>query len=189
MNLRKAKQIQDKISETTLALHFPERKVDAMTVESWQSECLHRLKEFDDTMAESLELSRVEYNIRKLQGEANAKSGINKILTDLAFINKKISILQNLLDDMVKQEPKDVVLKRVELKTAEMQKSDRSFGFEPVVKVSIFTEDYIKEKEAELRQLKKERVKLDDKLLDLNISTTIELDEADMDLLVKYDII
>jgi len=189
MNLRKAKQVQDKISETINNLRFPEHRVDAMTVESWQSECLHRLKEYDDMLKEANDLSRVAYNIRKLQGNANASSGINEILTELAFINRHIDTLDNVLRDIAEQEPKEVVQKRVEIKNNELLKSERSFGFDAAVKVSIFTKDYIHEKEAEMRQLKKERVKLDDKLLDLNISTNIELDDADMDLLVKYDII
>ena len=188
MNLKKAQQVQKQIQDTINSLDITSTTVDAMTTPSWANEVMHLLKEFDDMTKEVSALNRVLYNIRRAKSTANAESGINELLTDLAEVQSNTNRLSMLLSDMEVADAKDVVMKKIELKEKTLGKENSLYS-DNRVNVSIFTASYKEEKEKELRTLKKSKVALEDKILERNINTKIELAQEDMDLLARYDII
>lgn len=188
MNLKKAQQVQKQIQNTINSLDQEPNAVDAMTTPNWANEVMHRLKEYDDMTKEVNALNHVLYNIRRAKGKANVESGINELLTDLAEVQANTDRLSMLLSDIEVADAKDVVMKKIELKEKTLGKENSLYS-DNRVNVSIFTASYKEEKEKELRTLKKSKVALEDKILERNINTKIELAQEDMDLLARYDII
>lgn len=188
MNLKKAQQVQKSIQDLINSLDIESTKIDAMITPNWSNEVMHRLKEYDDMTKKIYALTKVLYNIRRARGKANVESGINDLLTDVAEVQSTMNRISILLMDMEVADSKDVVNRKIELKEKTLGK-DNALYSDNRVSVSIFTAEYKEEQEKELRSLKKEKVAIEDQILERNINTKIELGQEDLDLLARYDII
>ena len=74
------------------------------------------------------------------------------------------------------------------MKNKELAKTDRIGYGSNAVEVSVFTEAWKKEHVEKIKKLKKKKRNLEDKLLNMNASSVVDLSQSTLDLLVKYDL-
>ena len=185
VSLRKANALQSAITEASAGLDLateiainefekPTAKI-AEAKERFVSQCLTR-----DALLVSV------YQIRRAVAQANAKSGINDLLADVALVDKEIVFYSKLAKVGPAVETDVIVGKLGKIKSR--TESD-FYGREDSVRTSIFAEVEVAEFKAKLAALKKQKVVLQDHLLELNVATEIELSEQTKEILTDAGII
>lgn len=118
------------------------------------------------------------YNIRGLVGTANAASGIDLALAKAAFIDKRIGQLSELAEG---QSVTDITVIKGKLDKIRNDKSENSrrslYGYNDTVSTSVLGQTQIDEAKGEIKNLKKQKQKLNDEVLELNIKTEIPLSD------------
>lgn len=125
------------------------------------------------------------YQIRAKVAQANAASGINDHLARIAYLDKQINHNTILAGKNVQTSLR--VLNGQISKDAEA-KSDVYYGRQATT-TSIFTQQEIESFKHAAADYKREKQKLQDILLELNIQTKIELNEETVQCLEKADIL
>jgi uncharacterized protein YdcH (DUF465 family) len=175
ISLRKASAIQNNITETI-------RDIEIKTTVD--------LNEFQDVAAElqtatntlfindsrRQRLLMALYNIRALVGTANAQSGIDMKLATAAFVDKRVAQLGELAAN---KPVMDLAVINGKLDKIRNRKEDaRSiYGRDETVSTSVISEDQLRQIKTEIQNLKKQKQKLNDEVLELNIKTEIPLSE------------
>lgn len=124
-------------------------------------------------------LTQALYNIRALVGQANATSGINERLASAAYIDKRIGQLNDLVqssalrDSMVVVEGKVAKLKAQPTDTAR----SRLYGYDDTISTGVLVEAQASAFKSEQLGLKKEKQKINDEVLELNVRTEITIGE------------
>lgn len=118
------------------------------------------------------------YNIRGLVGAANAQSGIDMKLATSAFLDKRLGQLESIS----KLEPvTDLTVIKGKLDKIKNDKSEtprsRIYGYTDTVTTSIVSKEQIDQAKAEIQNLKKQKQKINDEVLELNIKTEIPLSD------------
>jgi len=123
-------------------------------------------------------LTMALYNIRALVGTANAQSGIDTNLAKAAFIDKRIGQLEQLAS-ATEITDLDVIKGKLEkIKNDKGETSRRSiYGYSDTVSTSVLSKAQIDQAKAEILNLKKQKQKLNDEILELNIKTEIPISE------------
>jgi chromosome segregation ATPase len=122
-------------------------------------------------------LTNTLYRIRSLVGIANATSGISDKLAECAFIDKRIGHMTALATSEV-QDSLAVVNGKLDKLRNDKSESRRSvFGYNDTVTVGVLREDQITAYKGIVMQLKKQKQKLNDEILELNVRTEITLPE------------
>jgi len=129
-------------------------------------------------------------NIRKATAKANQDSGVSDLLTKERVITQKIKFLTEVLEYRntrmyTVQEITDKLKKYQEIKSD----SVLAFRQEQSVISSLISKEEISVYETEIRKLKKLRQKTNDQILELNVSTLIDLSESDVRFLEKEELI
>ncbi len=122
-------------------------------------------------------LTMALYNIRALVGTANASSGIDTALAKAAFIDKRIAQLEQLAGAN-EITALDVIKGKLEkIKSLKDEARSRMFGYGDTVTTSVLAKEQITQAKTEILNLKKQKQKLNDEILELNIKTEIPLRE------------
>ena len=119
-------------------------------------------------------LTKALYAIRAKVGRANVESGVSDLLTDAAYIDKRIGHLKGLTESKVAES--GVVLEGKLDKLRNSDAKSRIYGYQDTVDTGVLTADQIEGYKADMRSLKKEKQSINDKVLELNVRTEIELD-------------
>lgn len=186
LTLRKANAVQAAINEQLKSLDLPTKvdlnefeevrdQIDAVRLRFWTH---------NDTRNQ---LINAVYEIRRAVAQANAESGINDMLADVAMLEKNINY-NNMLVSKGSQTSLRVLNGRLKKAAAEEDSSRRMYGFD-TVETSIFTEEEVEDFRHNAAVLKRQKQKLQDSLLELNVQTEIELDEKTAEFLTKADIL
>ena len=116
------------------------------------------------------------YNIRGLVGAANASAGVDLKLATAAFVDKRIAQL----DEIVRLSPvTDLVVITGKLEKIRNDKSENArrsiYGYGDTVSTSVVSQDQIDQAKTEIQTLRKQKQKLNNEVLELNIKTEIPL--------------
>lgn len=123
-------------------------------------------------------LTMALYNIRALVGTANAQSGIDTNLAKAAFIDKRIGQLEELAKATEITDLDVIKGKLDKIKNDKGETSRRSiYGYSDTVSTSVISKAQIDQAKAEILNLKKQKQKLNDEILELNIKTEIPLSD------------
>jgi len=118
------------------------------------------------------------YNIRGLVGTANAASGIDVNLAKAAFIDKRIGQLEEIANLKAHTDISVIQGKLEKIKNDKGETSRRSiYGYGDTVSTSVVSQEQIDQAKAEILNLKKQKQKINDEVLELNIKTEIPLSE------------
>ena len=118
------------------------------------------------------------YNIRGLVGTANAQSGIDLKLATAAFIEKRIAQLDELAKLAAVTELAVINGKLDKIRNDKSENSrSRIYGYSDTVSTTVVSQEQIDQIKAEIQNLKKQKQKLNDEILELNIRTEIPLSE------------
>ena len=185
ITLRKANALQAAINEmikgfdlgTTVALNeFEDVKDQIQTVRD----------RFWTHSATRNKLTMSLYEIRAKVAQANAAAGINDLLANVALLEKQIGY-NNMLAGKGSQTALRVLNGQVQ-KNANAK--DEGFGYRHnAIITSIFTEEEIESFRRTASENKREKQKLQDRLLELNVQTEIELDGGTVLFLETADIL
>ena len=177
ITLRKASAIQNSINDAvkSIKVEFTVELNEFVNVESALAKANSDLVANDGRRQR---LTMALYNIRALVGTANAQSGIDTNLAKAAFIDKRIGQLEQLAS-ATEITDLDVIKGKLEkIKNDKGETSRRSiYGYSDTVSTSVLSKAQIDQAKAEILNLKKQKQKLNDEILELNIKTEIPLSE------------
>jgi len=188
ITLRKANAIQNSIQEAIKSIDV-NTTIELNEFVDLQMEIKRANDELmlADTRRQKLLLAL--YNIRGLVGAANNQSGIDLSLAKAAFVDKRITQLE----DFAKSKPMtdlSVITGKIEkIKNRKDDATSRIYGREDTVITSLLTKEQIDQSKAEIKNLKKQKQKLNDEILELNIKTEIPLSDDVVETLTKEGII
>ena len=174
ITLRKASALQNAINETLKGLEV----TTTITVDEFQNPAdviFAARAEAEKAFVRKTALLDVLYTIRKDVAAANAGAGITDLLAEVAQLEKRIQ-LQGQLAGATAQLEGTVLegrLNRLREGGAEARLYRHSNG----VETGVFTTDEIASAKAELADLKKRKQALQDRLLELNVGTSVNLTE------------
>jgi uncharacterized protein YdcH (DUF465 family) len=178
ITLRKANALQNSIQEAIKGI-----KVD-LSVEINEFQSVEEvLTKANATLIENdgrrQQLTMALYNIRALVGTANTASGINTMLAKAAFIDKRVGQLEE-LSKSSEITSLDVIKGKLDkIRNDKGDNSRRSsiYGYSDTVSTSVLSKEQISQAKAEVLNLKKQKQKLNDEILELNIKTEVPLSE------------
>jgi hypothetical protein len=132
-------------------------------------------------------LTRALYGIRAQVGRANVESGVSDLLAEAAYIDKRLGHLKGLTESKV-VETETVLNGKLE-KLRNTDAKNRMYGYNDSVDTGVLTAEQIEGFKAEMRDLKKSKQTTNDKVLELNVRTEIELDTDTVALLQREQLI
>ena len=130
---------------------------------------------------ERIGLLSAVYHLRDLIGVANATSGISSLMAQGAFLDAQISILQDQANDRYLRKPVDLIKGRLNKIAA----TDSRYGDEEV-STGVYVADDINVMRQTLQHLRKEKVSVQDSILELNVNTTIDIHDDFKEVLEKF---
>ena len=127
------------------------------------------------------------YEIRQKVSRANAESGINDKLAQAAHLEKQTSYLTNLGN---RKPQTDIAVLDGMLERLREEKGDRyAYSRMDSTSTSIFTAEELEDFRKTAANTKREKQRLQDQLLELNVQTQIKLDGNTVDFLKSVDIL
>jgi hypothetical protein len=137
--------------------------------------------------AKRAKLTQVLYSIRAQVGRANVESGVSDLLADAAYIDKRLSHLKGLTESKVVEANEVIEGKLDKIRTQE--KASRMYGYGDTVDTGVLTAEQIEGYKAEMRDLKKQKQGINDKVLELNVRTEIELSAETVSVLTAESLV
>ena len=116
------------------------------------------------------------YSIRSQVAAFNATSGISSKLTHMAYIDKRMAQLTDMINGVEKIDTIDVIegkLEKIRNRPADSRAS--IYGHNDEVTASVLTAEQIEGIRGVIRDLKKQKNALNDEVLELNVRTEFEL--------------
>lgn len=185
ISLRKASALQNSINDTIKSIKI-DPVIQITEYVQTESTILNSNSTLINNDSRRVALLVAYYNIRSLVGVSNVSSGINMKLAKAAFVDKRIAQLQDMIDAGVRD--LDVVEKKIK-KLRESDTTVRSYIHDIEVSTSVLTSEQIAAFTSELQSLRKEKQKLKDEILELNIKTEIPLAEETVKVLQNEGLI
>lgn len=184
VNLRKAAALQNVINDTVRNIQI-QSNVTITEFENPEVAVNEAVARFQATVTRQGALVAALYEIRQLVGAANASAGVDRILTQVAELDRVREFYDDLGANQPRIEPK-VLAGRLDKIRNRKDDSDNIYGRRSdEVATSIFTEADIngfKKKAADAKRMKQE---LQDRLLDLNVTTKIKLPDSVQEVLKR----
>jgi hypothetical protein len=176
ITLRKANALQNSITETIRGIKI-ETAIEINEFQTVEEELQRANNTLMTNDGRRQKLLLAMYNIRGLVATANASSGIDLALTKAAFIDKRIAQLEE-LSKLSAITSLDVIKGKLEKIRNRKEDSRASiYGRDDTVSTSVVAEEQIAQVKEEIKNLKKQKQKINDEVLELNIKTEIPLSE------------
>lgn len=177
LTLRKANAVQSSITEAIKSIEI-KTTVELNEFQAVDAELQKANATLFANDARRQKLLLSLYNIRGLVGTANASAGIDLSLAKAAFIDKRIAQL----DELAKAEViTDLAVITGKLEKIKNDKSEtarsRIYGYNDTVSTSVVSAEQLASIKNEIKNLKKQKQKLNDEILELNIKTEIPLSD------------
>jgi hypothetical protein len=179
INLRKANAIQ---SEIRKAISGSASK-DTLSVTEYTTSVVDALEKatevFANDVTRKVALNTALFNIRKSVAQANANNGISDILADVELIDAKMAVYSNIATKEVAKSVSEIVARIEKMKVTPTNES-RIYGDRyNNVETSVVEQNTIDHAKQMVKQLKREKQTLQDKLLALNVNTVINIELTD----------
>jgi len=185
ITLRKANAVQLGINEMIKGLTF-ETSVSVNEFEDHSAQIDAVRDVFMTHTATRSKLVGALYAIRKAVARANADESINDMLAEVAMLEKEIQFNNTFATAQPRLSDAVIAGKIDKVKNSE---SERYSYMNGDVTTTIFDKAEVEEFKRTVADLKRQKQKLQDVLLELNVQTTIELDEETARFLEKADIL
>ena len=173
ITLRKANALQSAIQE-----HIKSIDVNtSLSLNEFQTPAVELSVARDTLLANDkrrADLTVALYVIRAQVGDANFASGVSAQLAKAAYIDKRVGQLKQLAESKV-VEAETVLVGKLDKIRNDKGESRRSIYASDTVETGVLTQDQIDSFKKTMSDLKKEKQSINDKVLELNIRTEIEL--------------
>ena len=189
INLRKANAIQSEIrkviafknvSDTVNITEYTVSIVDTLE---------KAIEQYGNDVARKVALNIALFNIRKSVAQANAKVGISDILADIELIDAKMAVYSNISTKEAARSLTEISNRIEKIKAVPPDASRAAVIYGDrynTVETSVVEQGTIDGAKQIVKQLKREKQALQDKLLTLNVNTTINIDSVD-EMLLKVE--
>ena len=178
ITLRKANVVQNSINDAIKAIDISVN-VEINEFQDIDAVIASAQKKLADNDHRRDRLLVTLYNIRGLVGQANADSGIDLALARAAYIDKRLGQLAELASATVITDMSVIKGKIDKIKNSKDEGRRSLYGYSDAVTTSVLSQEKIDQIKNEVKVLKKQKQKLNDEILELNIKTDIPLsDEA-----------
>jgi hypothetical protein len=185
INLRKANAIQVAINDTIKGLEF-NANASINEFQDADREILAASTKFSRNLARRIALLDALYEIRKAVASANDSAGIDGRLADVARLEKDFQFYSTYAKASVITDAAVINGKLEKIRN----RTEESYSFRSeTVDTSIFTEAEVEGFKGVVSAAKKQKQKLQDELLDLNVRTEIEFSEATVATLTNENIL
>lgn len=188
INLRKANALQNAIMDALRDLHF-ETEVEVNEFQDAESQVNLANEAWKKTFVRRSSLLDAFYAIRSRVGRANVEAGISDVLADVARLEKDIAMLGKLAVSDVRVDQEVLAGKMEKIRARSTDDTSMYGRRDQVVETSIFTEEDVQGFKVALAKNKKSKQRLQDRLLELNVETQIDLDDVTVEVLTKEDLI
>jgi len=185
INLRKANAIQSSIHDAINGIDI------TMSIEiNEYQDPVKEIQEANNEMfandARRMKLLQAFYNIRALVATANASCGISTNLAKAAFIEKRLQQLSSIAS----QKPvTDMQIIKGRLDKIKARDEKEYYGSRDTVSTSVVGSEQIAQAKAQIKDLRKQKQKINDENLDLNFKTEIPLSEDTVKVLTDEGIL
>jgi len=176
ISLRKANAVQNAINDAIKGIKM-EFSVDINEFQDISAELQKANNTLISNDSRRQKLLLALYNIRGLVGAANASAGIDLSLAKAAFIDKRIGQLEELAGQKEMTDLEVIKGKIEKIKNLKDEAGSRIYGYGDTVNTTVVSKEQIAQAKAEILNLKKQKQKLNDEVLELNIKTEIPLSD------------
>ena len=178
ISLRKANALQHSINEVIRDLDF-NASVSINEFEDWSEQVQNANSTYQNNFQTRENLTKVLFRIRKVVATANVENGISDRLADVALLEKCIQFNNEIATKRARLSDEVIAGKVEKLKNRD---EDRLYGRD-TIETTVFSDGNIETARKQVRNLKREKQKLQDELLELNVRTEIELDAFSVEVL------
>ena len=180
INLRKANAVQSEIRKAISSSGVS----DTASITEYTKDVAGGLEkamaDYATDVMRKLALNTALFNIRKSVAQANASNGISDILTDVELIDAKMAVYSAVATKPVAKTLDEINARVEKLKVTTQDASARMYGDRfTSVETSVVEQSTIDGAKLNVKQLKREKQTLQDKLLTLNVNTVINIDTVD----------
>ena len=130
---------------------------------------------------ERISLLSAVYHLRDLIGVANATSGISSLMAQGAFIDAQIRILEDQSSSLNVRKSMEYISGRL----AKAKATDNRY-IDTEVLSGVYNEDDVSVMKQTLTHLRKEKMSIQDSILELNVNTSIEVNDEFKEVLQKF---
>ena len=183
ITLRKANAVQLSINEMIKGMSF-DSSVQLNEFEPATVQIDAVRSTFETHRATRAKLVGALYEIRKAVARANADESINDMLAEVAMLEKEIQFNNTYATKSPRLS--DAV---IEGKLSKLKEAKDDYYGRNEVNTGIFTAEEVNDFKRTVADLKRQKQKLQDTLLELNVQTEIELDEETARFLERADIL
>lgn len=189
INLRKANAIQAEIRKAINAVKLDATVSVSEYTENISEALVDAMITYQRANERKVALTKALYNIRNSVANANATAGINTLLGNVEALDQEMAIHSQIATQAVAK-PLSEVIARVEKLKATPTENSRLYGDRfNVVETSVVNQSAIDTAKAQVKDLKRQRQALQDKLLTLNVNTLITVTGDDEALLKEEGIL
>ena len=190
INLRKANAIQAEIRKSVAANQL----TSDVSVNEFTANVAEGVENAKDQFAidvtRKVALTTALYNIRKSVAQANATAGVNDILADVQSVDAVMAIYSNVATKQVAKSLDEITARLEKLKATTQTASDRIYGDRySNVETSVVEQSTIDAAKQKVKELKRQKQTMQDKLLALNVNTYITITGVDESVLKAEGII
>ena len=174
ITLRKANAIQSSINDAIRSIKV-EKTIE---LTEFQDPVVELQKANDKLFANDARRQKLLlalYNIRGLVGAANASAGIDMNLAKAAFIDKRVTQLDEIANSESVTDIAVIKGKLEKIKNRKEESRASLYGRDDTVSTSVIGAEQVDQAKTEIKNLKKQKQKLNDEILELNIKTEIPL--------------
>lgn len=177
ITLRKANAVQLGINDIVKGLKF-ETAVNLNEFQDVDAVLLENTSKFLANVDRRRALTDALYQIRLATGVANSQAGVDSRLTMVAHLEKQIQFYTGIASAEAR-ESLDVVkgkLEKIKSRPADARAS--IYGYNDNVATNLFAEADLAVFKNAVKDMKKQKQKLQDEVLEINVRTEIELSDA-----------
>ena len=180
INLRKANALQSEIRKAISSSGVS----DTVSITEYTTDISGGVEKAMDDFAidvtRKVALNTALFNIRKSVAQANANMGISDILADVELIDATMAVYSNIATKQVAKTLDEINARIEKMKTTPTNES-RIYGDRyNTVETSVVEQSTIDAAKAKVKELKREKQTLQDKLLTLNVTTVINISDVDV---------
>jgi hypothetical protein len=188
ITLRKANAIQNTILDAIKGI----KVIHSVELNEFQNPEAE-IKRANDEMVKNdqrrASLLTAYYNIRGLVAQANSSAGIDLLLTKAAFIDKRVGQVEELAGASAMTDLEVVKGKIEKIKTRPADARSSIYGYNDAVSTSVLAQAQIDQAKKQIADLKKQKQKINDEVLELNIKTEIPLSDEIANVLAQEGLI
>ena len=177
ISLRKASAIQASINDAIKSIKI-DTTIELNEFQNVEAELTKANTTLFVNDARRQKLLLALYNIRALVGTANAQSSIDSKLATAAFVDKRVGQLEELGAATAVTDLAVINGKMEKIKNSKDESArSRIYGYSDTVSTGVVGQEQLDQIKTEIKNLKKQKQKLNDEILELNIKTEVPLSD------------